>query len=507
MDLSTLSDEELMKAAGVGSGLSSMSDEQLMQIAGVSPQQPQGFLGNTADALSTRWSQARQDVRNYPEMAPVIGLGAAAGSANDVIGQGVSALTPDFVKQGLATGAKATAGAIDSTQAGQAFGDALLGASDKLKAFMQANPRTAIALNTAGNVASLVPVGKAATTAATSAPSIARSVSRVESASKKLPSILGDTSSGVSTDFATANIGKGVSNRVKGAMAMNVDDINALAGKLGDETSAAYKAVDAAGAKLNSDAALGLVQKMRQSVHGLDDYVPELTPQVETIMNVLEKKAADGSLSVGAIDKFRRKLSRVSGAEEGYYAGVAKRSLDEGLTQLADASFQAGDVNPVQLLTQARAAAAKEFRFNDIADMVKKADGDPNRLKKAFSKYVADPANLKRHTPEEVKALKDAAKRGPMEYLERSVGTFGFDAGNVKNNALPLITAGGGAIVPGGIPLAASGTVLRQTGKYAARGKAQNVLDAIAGQQALKSIMQMPPAEAKAALAKLKASE
>lgn len=127
--------------------------------------------------LSNRWAQGQQDVQDYPAMAPVVGLGVATGAANDVIGHGINAVIPNVVKQGLSSGADATANALDKTSIGQKLGDVLMSAKNAGSDFMDNNPRSAIALRAAGNTAALIPAIKSAEPIVNGAQGIAENVS------------------------------------------------------------------------------------------------------------------------------------------------------------------------------------------------------------------------------------------------------------------------------------------------------------------------------------------
>lgn len=144
------------------------------QFGGEAQPQSSGFLDKVGSDLSKRWQEGQQDVHNYPAMAPIIGLGVATGAANDITGHVTNAVVPDIVKQGLAFGTQATSNALDTTNPGQWAGDKMLATKDAFNNFMKSNPKTAIALNTAGNAASFIPTERTVEAAINTAAPIAQ---------------------------------------------------------------------------------------------------------------------------------------------------------------------------------------------------------------------------------------------------------------------------------------------------------------------------------------------
>lgn len=111
--------------------------------------------------------------------------------------------------------------------------------------------------------------------------------------------------------------------------------------------------------------------------------------------------------------------------------------------------------------------------------------------------FVNNPKNLRGFSDAEKSALKNASRNSTGEGLLKAVGKFGFDLGsgrNIGNAALPVgsILVGGGT---GGM-LATVGTVARQAQKLSARGKVEDVLKLIQGQEpqvASKAIQRLSP--------------
>lgn len=127
-----------------------------------------GFISDAGAAITNRANELADNIvayKNNEKSAPELAMNffgkAGAGTANDLIGAGINAVTPDIVKRGLATGAQDTANAVDNTGVGQEIGDTLMSARDKFNSFMKNNPRTASQLESLGNIAALAPSANA----------------------------------------------------------------------------------------------------------------------------------------------------------------------------------------------------------------------------------------------------------------------------------------------------------------------------------------------------------
>lgn len=283
---------------------------------------------------------------------------------------------------------------------------------------------------------------------------------------------------------------KGISTRIKGISALKPDEIDDFMAKSYDNVSARYKAVDDAGAIMKPRTVKFLNNSILKEIDN-SQINPAASPKtigaVKSLydritkgkINPITGEITEAPITVSELDGFRKLLNGISG-EDAVVANKIRTVIDEHLAKLSASDFSGGNANAPKLLFEARAEAAKAFKMQDVADMIKKADGNRNAIKAQFTKYTNKKGWEKGLTAEEQQVFKDAAKNGFGETLERGLGTFGLDLGKTKNVALPALTGGSvGLGVPGGLPLVAAGTVARQSGKYAARGKAQKALDIV----------------------------
>jgi len=134
--------------------------------------QPQGFLANVNSDLQQRAQNVIRDAGRadrgeiMPSMAGLSYVGNTAGLGVDVLGRGLSAVTPDFVKEG----AKNVLSSALDTDLGRKAVDAAGYVGDKYSEFAKANPNADVAARAVGNVGnfvtSLMPVKSAASAAA-----------------------------------------------------------------------------------------------------------------------------------------------------------------------------------------------------------------------------------------------------------------------------------------------------------------------------------------------------
>lgn len=145
------------------------------QFGGATADQP-GFIDNVKSDINNRMQQGNAAADQYvagkitlPEMMLASTGKVVAGSVNDIAGEVINAITPNFIKNGFASGAQTTADALDNTKTGQAVGNNLMSAKNAYQGFMQSNPRTALALESAGNIANTIGLAKGVGSAAQTA--------------------------------------------------------------------------------------------------------------------------------------------------------------------------------------------------------------------------------------------------------------------------------------------------------------------------------------------------
>jgi hypothetical protein len=286
-----------------------------------------------------------------------------------------------------------------------------------------------------------------------------------------------------------------------------IETLDAVGSAIKDKSSAIYKAMQESNSTLTPqatkkvfsgiDSALSESGIMNKRLHG------DTLGIVSDLKKVAKEKS--GNVSIEELDQYRQLLGDVVKKNtdvggklnaDAFKANIAINKLDDVVENLKPELISGGKES-VNLLNQARGEWQRYRKFDAITSIVKKADGDPNRIKTLMQNFVNNPKNLRGFSDAEKSALKNASRNSTGEGLLKAVGKFGFDLGsgrNIGNAALPVgsILVGGGT---GGM-LATVGTVARQAQKLSARGKVEDVLKLIQGQEpqvASKAIQRLSP--------------
>lgn len=278
---------------------------------------------------------------------------------------------------------------------------------------------------------------------------------------------------------------KGAKNAGMGMGARGRDELVESGKELKDAVSAAYKKVDEAGAVINPEAANELVSGIKSNLAQIE-LIPELNPKTLGVVRYIEEAASKAPLKVTQIDQYRRLLSGIKD-EDSVAASAARKGIDDFLSALDETKLSGGDANVGKYLTDARAAAFQNFRFSKVAEILTRADGDPNKIKSGLTTLLNKKGATAGWSPDEVAALREAASSSTPEKLLKMGGKFGIDLGTsltTGNTVAPLVGAlaggvGGGVGTAGVVPVA--GTAARYGQKLAARGKAEKLLQTIEG--------------------------
>lgn len=281
---------------------------------------------------------------------------------------------------------------------------------------------------------------------------------------------------------AASAVKTGTKNAVTGAFARSPEALQDAADTMKAGASALYNKMRDVGAVLNPSSSNGLLATIDGKINQLG-FIRNLNPKTTAILDDIAEhiQKNKGSIGLDKLDQYRRMLGRIGALEDGVSAGAAREAIDDIVDNLSNKSLMNGGEQAVKLLNKGRAEYARASRFDDVTDVLTKAEGDPNRIKAGLTRFLNNDRNIRGWSEQEISALRDAAARGNGEKLLRGLGTFGFDLGKVKNVALPGLATGAGYFAPGAIPLVAAGTAARQTGKYIGRGKAENLLRTIEG--------------------------
>jgi hypothetical protein len=280
---------------------------------------------------------------------------------------------------------------------------------------------------------------------------------------------------------------KGTRNAATGAVARGGEELIDAADNMKSGASGLYQQMRDKGALLNPSSSNGLLATIDAEIRK-SKFIPALNPKTTGIIDDLADtiRASKGQIGIDDLDQYRRMLGRIGQTEDGVSAGAARRAIDDFVNSLDNKGLVNGGEEAIGLLNKGRAEYARAARFENIADILNKADGDPNKIKSALTRFMNNDRNMRGWNEAEKAALREAARGTTAEKVLKSLGKFGFDLGNsttmgntigpVLGGAVGVSTAGAtGGLVP------VAGTVARQGQKYLARGKAENLLRTIEG--------------------------
>ena len=288
---------------------------------------------------------------------------------------------------------------------------------------------------------------------------------------------------------AVSSTVKGTKNAITGALARDADELTEAAGKIRESSSKAYKAMRDSGVVLskggsqkvltNLDAALAQAGTLNKRIHG----------NAISVVQDLKKLAQKGELGLEELDQYRQLFGDMAGdignKSNARVASIMRGAIDHTLDNLDDAAFKTGGADAINALKLGRSEYARGRKFEAISSIIEKSGGDANKLKRDLTSLLNNPKKTRGFSPDELTALKDAAKQTTGEGLMKMVGKFGFDLGSgraIGNTALPLLGGGAAAFGAGtgaGALVPVVGTAARQGQKYLARGKAENLLKVI----------------------------
>jgi hypothetical protein len=267
---------------------------------------------------------------------------------------------------------------------------------------------------------------------------------------------------------------------IKGAFAKSPEAVQDSATALLKKGGDLYNQMRQAGAVLNPSSSNGLLSTVDAAIKQ-QKFIPALNPKTTAIIDDLTEtiRNNNGQIGLDELDQYRRMLGRIGNTEDGVSAGAARKAIDNIVDNLQGHNLASGDQRAISLLQQGRQQYKQASKFDDIADIIAKADGDANKIKAGLTRFWKNDDNIRGWSKAEIATLKEAARTSGTEKLLKMGGKFGIDLGsslNVGNSIGPVVGYGiGGGAAP------VVGTVARLAQKGAARGKAQNLLNVLEG--------------------------
>lgn len=274
---------------------------------------------------------------------------------------------------------------------------------------------------------------------------------------------------------ALSDVANTALNTAKGIFAKSPEAVQDVAAAFKSGAGNLYTQMRQIGATFTPQATQNLISDIGNAVAS-NQFIPQLNPKTVAIVDHIKDAAANGTLGLNDLDQYRRILGRVGATEDGVSAGKVRQAIDNFVNNAGQKDLSAGTPQAFNLLNEGRKQYAQASKFENVADILTKAAGDPNKIKAGLTRFLNNEDNTKGWSAQEIQALKDAASTGGMEKLLKMGGKFGLDLGTSLtpgNTILPAISGYVNPIVP------LAGTASRQAQKYAARGSAQNLLNVI----------------------------
>jgi hypothetical protein len=280
-------------------------------------------------------------------------------------------------------------------------------------------------------------------------------------------------------------IGKGISAR-------DTEELDNALNAIKLRSSAAYKEMRNAGAIINKPRAVNITNKIEQALRADGKLNTNLHANTLSVLDDFKNAARQGDFTLEDLDQWRQLFGQVAGnfndPINARKASIAIETIDDAVDSLKGIDIKGGSTKAIDALNYGRQEWARARKFERVANVIKKSDGDANYLKREFNKMITDPRKSRGLNDAEKAALKEAGTLNTSEAIMKTLGRFGFDVGNSR------IGSGVGALVGGGITGAAAGTgagiaapVIGTAAKYGqkltARGKAENLLSTIEGIQ------------------------
>ncbi len=390
-------------------------------------------------------------------------------------------------------GALLTGGAGASTKAGSAVANSLRTGSTALR------------------------VGKGAAAGATSGAAYGfgagqgNGQNRLESAGEN--ALLGAALGGAipAVGAAVKSAGKEASYAFKGLKAGDAESLKKVGGTIKESSSNAYKEMRSIGATLKNQTVGNLLNKVNSDLLKTGKLNARLHGDTLSVLDDLNAAAKKGDLGLEELDQFRQLLSdaarkntsKIDGANpDALKARKAIDSIDEVIEGLKPNQLSKGGKQAVAALDNARSEWSRYKKYDRIATIFDKSEGDGNYIKRELKKLSDDKRNG--FNLKEKQILKEASKLSVTEGILKSLGKFGFDLGNSRlgNTALPVI----GGYFSGGVALPVAGTVAREGQKLIAKGKVADLLKVIeqGGNVSAQQLSQLPPNQAMQVLNKLR---
>lgn len=513
MDLSKYSDEELNAMLGEqeqsSPDLSAYSDDELQSML---PPEPQAMPSAAKTALDQALQGATfgfsDELTSALAAAPVsIVTGMSVPEAYRA-GQELSKqqLTQQQEQRPILSGAANIAGGIGTGAAGMATKGGAAIASGLSRGLI---PQARGLAGRAANLFSKATIG-GITGAASGALYGAGTGEGNRMESARQGAIFG---AGVGAALPVASAGLGaaaapVKQAFKGFRSRDVNALEEAAGKIKSRSTKAYSKMKEIGAEFKPETSQNIISSISESLKNDGPLNAGLHGKTISVVSDLEDAALSGNFDIEKLDQWRQLLGQIAGnktpdnLQDARKASIVMDAIDNVVNNLKSKDLSSGSEEAIKALNAARSEYSRQAKFNTVADIVKKADGDANYMKREFKKLLDNPKKRRGFTKDELDLLKKASSLSTAEAIGKTIGRFGFDVGNSRigtgvggavGSAVGYAIGGGGTAAA--VPII--GTAGRMMQKGIARAKAEDLLNLIENGVHISNeeILKLPPKE------------
>jgi hypothetical protein len=273
-----------------------------------------------------------------------------------------------------------------------------------------------------------------------------------------------------------------------GAYARGVDELAAAGQAIKNRSSANYANMRQLGAEFTPQTNVKIAQEVGNALKKDGVLNARLHGTSMGLYDDFAKEVTSGNVGLEGLDQWRQLFGEVAGnfndPVNQRKASIMIDAIDDAVDALQPSDLVSGSKDAVDALNAARGDWKQYKKFSAISEIVKKADGDANYLKRELKKFADNPKKTRGFTQEELRQLQIASTLSAGEGVYKMLGKFGIDLGNSRIGSgvgalVGSVGAGalGGAGAAGAAPII--GTAARQAQKYKARGKVENLLKEI----------------------------
>lgn len=308
---------------------------------------------------------------------------------------------------------------------------------------------------------------------------------------------------------AVGGLASGTKNLIKGIGSRGVKALETNLGAIKQSSSAAYTKMRELNATLTPEASNEVLNDIKKTISEDGLLNTRLHTQTVGLIEDFEKRVGSGEpLGLEELDQWRQLFGDAAGRftepADARKASMAIEALDEAVEKIGGQNLANNTQEALDALKLGRSEWRRARKFETIADIIKKADGDANALKRGLKSLADNKKKTRGFTTAEILALQDTSRNSAGEAILKMLGRFGFDLGSGR-----AAGTGVGAIVGGGVgfgfggaglglTVPALGTVARSAQKWIAKGKVEKLLSVIeeGGKPSAKEINALPVEDA-----------